>query len=110
MILNGVPPDRSTIIGESIAQLYDFVGHDVLKLNHLGDWGTQFGMLITHLQQKFPTYLSESPPIGDLQAFYKVSIVFMVTLGRYGLNLFCSGGSCSILFVSTSSCIIILTY
>jgi len=49
------------------------VGHNVLKLNHLGDWGTQFGMLITHLQQKFPNYLTESPPISDLQAFYKVS-------------------------------------
>ncbi|KAK2184774.1 hypothetical protein NP493_253g02015 [Ridgeia piscesae] len=66
---------RSTIIGDSIARLYDFVGHNVLKLNHLGDWGTQFGMLITHLQQKFPNYLTESPPISDLQAFYKESKV-----------------------------------
>lgn len=39
----------------------------------MGDWGTQFGMLIAHLQDKFPNYLSVSPPIGDLQAFYKVS-------------------------------------
>ncbi|KAI0217817.1 Arginine--tRNA ligase, cytoplasmic [Lamellibrachia satsuma] len=66
---------RSTIIGDGIARLYDFVGHNVVKLNHLGDWGTQFGMLITHLQQKFPNYLNESPPIGDLQAFYKESKV-----------------------------------
>lgn len=43
------------------------------RLNHVGDWGTQFGMLIAHLQDKFPNYLSVSPPIGDLQAFYKVS-------------------------------------
>jgi len=50
-----------------------FMGHDVLKLNHLGDWGTQFGMLITHLQDKYPDYRSESPPIGDLQSFYKVT-------------------------------------
>jgi arginyl-tRNA synthetase len=50
----------------------DYVGHNVLKLNHLGDWGTQFGMLIAHLQEKFPDYLTVSPPIGDLQAFYKV--------------------------------------
>ena len=40
---------RSTIIGESIAKLLEFLGHDILRLNHLGDWGTQFGMLITHL-------------------------------------------------------------
>lgn len=44
-----------------------------LRLNHVGDWGTQFGMLIAHLQDKFPDYLTSSPPIGDLQAFYKVS-------------------------------------
>jgi arginyl-tRNA synthetase len=42
------------------------------RLNHVGDWGTQFGMLIAHLQDEFPNYLKESPPIEDLQAFYKV--------------------------------------
>ncbi|KAI2651131.1 Arginine--tRNA ligase, cytoplasmic [Labeo rohita] len=51
---------RSTIIGDSM-------------LNHVGDWGTQFGMLIAHLQDKFPDYISVSPPISDLQAFYKES-------------------------------------
>ncbi|YAF96343.1 MAG: arginine--tRNA ligase [Nodularia sp. CChRGM 3473] len=40
---------RSTIIGDSIARILEFQGHDVLRLNHVGDWGTQFGMLITHL-------------------------------------------------------------
>ena len=45
----------------------------VLRLNHVGDWGTQFGMLIAHLQDKFPDYLTVSPPIGDLQKFYKES-------------------------------------
>ena len=50
------------------------MGHEVLKLNHLGDWGTQFGMLITHLTDKFPDYKTQSPPIGDLQAFYRVSL------------------------------------
>ncbi|XP_038596353.1 arginine--tRNA ligase, cytoplasmic [Tachyglossus aculeatus] len=64
---------RSTIIGDSMCRLFEFVGYDVLRLNHLGDWGTQFGMLIAHLQDKFPDYLTVSPPIGDLQAFYKES-------------------------------------
>lgn len=66
---------RSTIIGESISRLLEFVGHDVLKVNHLGDWGTQFGMLIAHLADQFPNYLNESPPIHDLQKFYKESKV-----------------------------------
>ncbi|KAF7648839.1 hypothetical protein LDENG_00151030 [Lucifuga dentata] len=64
---------RSTIIGESMCRLFEFLGYDVLRLNHVGDWGTQFGMLIAHLQDKFPDYLIVSPPIGDLQAFYKES-------------------------------------
>ncbi|XP_022099608.1 arginine--tRNA ligase, cytoplasmic-like [Acanthaster planci] len=66
---------RSTIIGESIARLLQFAGHDVQKVSHFGDWGTQFGMLIAHLQDRFPNYLTESPPISDLQAFYKESKV-----------------------------------
>ncbi|XP_073335980.1 arginine--tRNA ligase, cytoplasmic [Pagrus major] len=64
---------RSTIIGESTCRLFEFLGYDVLRLNHVGDWGTQFGMLIAHLQDKFPNYLTVSPPISDLQAFYKES-------------------------------------
>lgn len=44
---------RSTIIGDCIARLLAFLGHDILRLNHLGDWGTQFGMLIAHLKQKY---------------------------------------------------------
>ncbi|KAM9333168.1 arginine--tRNA ligase, cytoplasmic isoform 2-T2 [Pholidichthys leucotaenia] len=64
---------RSTIIGESVCRLFEFFGYNVLRLNHIGDWGTQFGMLIAHLQDKFPDYLMVSPPIGDLQAFYKES-------------------------------------
>ncbi|XP_062570274.1 arginine--tRNA ligase, cytoplasmic-like [Saccostrea cucullata] len=64
---------RSTIIGESICRLLEWVGHDVLRINHVGDWGTQFGMLIAHLKDKFPNYSTVSPPIQDLQAFYKES-------------------------------------
>lgn len=51
-----------------MCQKYPFL----CRLNHVGDWGTQFGMLIAHLCEKFPNYKEESPPIGDLQAFYKV--------------------------------------
>jgi arginyl-tRNA synthetase len=54
---------RSTIIGDSIARVQEFMGHDVLRLNHVGDWGTQFGMLITHLKEACPEAL-EAGGIG----------------------------------------------
>ncbi|XP_072944916.1 arginine--tRNA ligase, cytoplasmic [Epargyreus clarus] len=64
---------RSTIMGESISRILEFLNHEVLRINHLGDWGTQFGMLIAHLQDKYPDYKTHSPPISDLQAFYRES-------------------------------------
>jgi arginyl-tRNA synthetase len=45
---------RSTIIGDALARILEFLGHDVLRLNHIGDWGTQFGMLIAYLKQYQP--------------------------------------------------------
>ncbi|KAA0194056.1 Arginyl tRNA synthetase cytoplasmic [Fasciolopsis buskii] len=65
---------RSTIIGESISRLLSFLGHRVLKINHIGDWGTQFGMLIAHLRDVYPNSVSV-PPINDLQSLYKASKV-----------------------------------
>jgi arginyl-tRNA synthetase len=64
---------RSTIIGDVLARVLEFMGHDVLRLNHLGDWGTQFGMLILHLKQVCPTALTTADAIdlGDLVTFYK---------------------------------------
>ena len=43
---------RSTIIGDCLARLLEFLGEDVLRLNHIGDWGTQFGMLIAYLKEE----------------------------------------------------------
>jgi arginyl-tRNA synthetase len=64
---------RSTIIGDCIARIQEFLGHRVLRLNHVGDWGTQFGMLITHLEEVCPAALEAGSalPIGDLVTFYK---------------------------------------
>ena len=64
---------RSTIIGDSIARVLEFRGQDVLRLNHVGDWGTQFGMLITYLKEAYPDALTKADAldIGDLVAFYK---------------------------------------
>ncbi|EYB80971.1 hypothetical protein Y032_0396g686 [Ancylostoma ceylanicum] len=64
---------RSTIIGDSICRLLETVGFNVLRVNHIGDWGTQFGMLIAHLYDKYPDFMNQPPPISDLQAFYKES-------------------------------------
>mmetsp|Transcript_26366 Transcript_26366/g.23283 ORF Transcript_26366/g.23283 Transcript_26366/m.23283 type:complete len:453 (-) Transcript_26366:12-1370(-) len=62
---------RSTILGESISRIFEFLGHDVHRINHLGDWGTQFGMLICHMKEVFPDYLENLPPLKDLNIFYK---------------------------------------
>lgn len=64
---------RSTIIGDVLARVLEFLGHDVLRLNHVGDWGTQFGMLITHLREVAPEALTNANAIdlGDLVAFYQ---------------------------------------
>ncbi len=64
---------RSTILGDCIAKILEFQGHHVLRLNHVGDWGTQFGMLITHLKEKYPAALtrSEALALGDLVNFYR---------------------------------------
>ncbi|CAL1414269.1 unnamed protein product [Linum trigynum] len=65
---------RSTIIGDTIARMLEFSHVDVLRRNHVGDWGTQFGMLIEHLFEKFPNIEAvNETAIGDLQAFYKAS-------------------------------------
>jgi len=64
---------RSTIIGDCIARILEFLGHDVLRLNHVGDWGTQFGMLIAYLREVCPEALTTANAVdlGDLVAFYR---------------------------------------
>ena len=64
---------RSTIIGDSLGNLLEYLGHEVKRVNHVGDWGTQFGMLIAHLQDEFPDYSNQTPSIKDLEGFYKQS-------------------------------------
>ncbi|CAK7348385.1 unnamed protein product [Dovyalis caffra] len=65
---------RSTIIGDTLARMLEFSNVEVLRRNHVGDWGTQFGMLIEFLFEKFPNFEDfNEAAIGDLQAFYKAS-------------------------------------
>ncbi|MGK5684848.1 arginine--tRNA ligase [Actinoplanes sp. URMC 104] len=58
---------RSTIIGDALARLFTWAGHDVVRVNHLGDWGTQFGMLIEHLSDE----TAADHSLSDLTAFYR---------------------------------------
>ena len=73
---------RSTIIGECLARVLSFLGYEVLRLNHIGDWGTQFGMLIAYLKQAVPEMVQESDGshssstkivLSDLTHWYRAS-------------------------------------
>ncbi len=69
---------RSTIIGDALARLFEFLGYDVLRLNHIGDWGTQFGMLIAYLQEFVPDVLTgkKKAELADLMHWYRESKKF----------------------------------
>ncbi len=62
---------RSTIIGDSICRVLEFLDNDVMRINHVGDWGTQFGMLIAYLESISPKYETSNENIRDLEEFYK---------------------------------------
>ncbi len=64
---------RSTVIGDAAVRLLDWLGHRVIKANHLGDWGTPFGMLIEHLLDIGETEAAHELSLGDLNGFYKAA-------------------------------------
>jgi arginyl-tRNA synthetase len=66
---------RSTVIGDATARLLTFMGHDVRRANHVGDWGTPFGMLIEHLLDVGETEAAHELSVGDLNGFYKAARV-----------------------------------
>ncbi|WP_308368379.1 MULTISPECIES: arginine--tRNA ligase [unclassified Microbulbifer] len=61
---------RSTIIGDALARLLEFQGHKVIRQNHMGDWGTQFGMLLAHLSDQLQSENAEVA-LADLEVFYR---------------------------------------
>ena len=63
---------RSTILGDGIARILEFQGHRVHRINHVGDWGTQFGMLVAYLRKTKPEVLGQLDRLRlpDLEAFY----------------------------------------
>ena len=66
---------RSTIIGDSLARLFEFLGFDILRLNHIGDWGTQFGMLIAYLKKFEPDFFAgkKTSELSELMQWYRES-------------------------------------
>jgi arginyl-tRNA synthetase len=61
---------RSTIIGDAAVRTLEFLGHNVIRANHVGDWGTQFGMLIAYLEKQ-QNDDHEAIALADLEAFYR---------------------------------------
>ncbi|WP_440723842.1 arginine--tRNA ligase [Klebsiella variicola] len=61
---------RSTIIGDASVRTLEFLGHKVIRANHVGDWGTQFGMLIAYLEKQQQENAGEMA-LADLEGFYR---------------------------------------
>jgi len=83
---------RSTIIGDALARVLDFIGHNVIRQNHVGDWGTQFGMLTAFLEREEHRAAAElnelgqnvgetvtGTELGDLEGFYRRAKVLFDT-------------------------------
>lgn len=62
---------RSTILGDSLARIAEFLGYEVIRDNHIGDWGTQFGMILHGWKALLDTNALEADPIGELVRVYR---------------------------------------
>ncbi|WP_165678307.1 arginine--tRNA ligase [Metapseudomonas otitidis] len=61
---------RSTIIGDGVARVLEFLGDEVIRQNHVGDWGTQFGMLLAYMQEQ---PVDSDAELSDLEGFYRAA-------------------------------------
>ncbi|CAA6817849.1 MAG: Arginyl-tRNA synthetase (EC [uncultured Thiotrichaceae bacterium] len=101
---------RSTIIGDATARILDFQGHKVIRQNHVGDWGTQFGMLIAHMVSQNNDDLTLK--LSDLETFYREAKIrfdedadFAETARNYVVKLQTGDAECLALwqqFINTS--------
>lgn len=64
---------RSTIIGDAVARTLSLQGHQVIRQNHVGDWGTQFGMLLAHMEDELKEQATARLELADLETFYKAA-------------------------------------
>lgn len=62
---------RGTVLGDSTVRVLEFLGHKVIRQNHIGDWGTQFGMLIAELSEQLQSGAKTEMQLSDLETFYR---------------------------------------
>ena len=62
---------RSTIIGDAVVRVLEYLGHKVIRQNHVGDWGTQFGMLLAELENQMNSGEQAELALKDLEVFYQ---------------------------------------
>lgn len=72
---------RSTIIGDAAVRTLEFLGHHVIRANHVGDWGTQFGMLIAWLEKQQQENAGDMA-LADLEGFYRDAKSIMTKMKR----------------------------
>jgi arginyl-tRNA synthetase len=66
---------RTTVVGDAVVRILEYLGHDVIRANHLGDWGTQFGLLIEHLLDVGEDTARRQLSAGEINAFYQAARV-----------------------------------
>ena len=64
---------RSTVIGDAVVRTLEFLGHNVVRQNHVGDWGTQFGMLLAYMERLRQENTEISMALSDLETFYRAA-------------------------------------
>ena len=72
---------RSTILGDTLSKVFEFSGADVLRLNHIGDWGTQFGMLIQYMKEDRAEGMGgadHQEKISDLMQLYRYVVLLYI--------------------------------
>jgi arginyl-tRNA synthetase len=64
---------RTTVVGDAVVQVLEFLGHHVVRANHIGDWGTQFGMLLEHLLDVGEQAAYDELAAGEINDFYQAA-------------------------------------
>ena len=62
---------RSTVIGDTVVRVLEYVGHNAIRVNHVGDWGAQFGSLLAYLEASAQTEQAQTAALSDLEKFYQ---------------------------------------